>query len=78
MMGTQLSTGAVQMGERVLAWFAEVIWSDGSGGNTPSLEWRFSERGDGEWCMGSLESASDAGTAGGDVVLSWSWTSSWR
>lgn len=78
-MGTRHSTVAAQQEGKALAWTAEVAWTDDSGGprqSTPSE--RLSGARDQEWCTGSLDSASDTGTAGGDVVLSWSWTSSWR
>lgn len=81
MMGTQHSTLTAQEGGNALAWSAEVTWSDddnGSGHGAPSSAGRPTNAGDEEWCTGSLDSASDTGTGGGDVVLSWSWTSSWR
>lgn len=79
MMGTQHSTVAAQQGGNALTWSAEVTWSDDSSGHeAPCSPGRPANDGDEEWCTGSLGSASDTGTGGGDVVLSWSWTSSWR
>lgn len=79
MMGARHSTVAAEQGGKALAWSAEVTWSDDTtGGGAPSPADRSaSTMDDGEWCTGSLDSASGTG-AGGDVVLSWSWTSSWR
>ena len=81
MMGTRHSTVGAQQGGKALAWSAEVTWSDdnigGSGGSPPPSGRPTSNARDEGWCTGSLESASDTGT-GRDVVLSWSWTSSWR
>lgn len=77
MMGTQHSTVAAQKGGKALAWSAEVSWSDDSNVHRePSTRERLAYAEDEEWCTGSMDSDSDTGT--GDVVLSWSWTSSWR
>ncbi|KAK2609928.1 hypothetical protein N8I77_003397 [Diaporthe amygdali] len=75
-MGAQHSTVAAQEG-KALAWSAEVIWSDDSGAWPSTSSGRPARDLNDEWCTGSLETASDAGMGGG-VVLSWSWTSSWR
>lgn len=79
MMGAQHSTMAAEHGGNALAWSAEVTWSDdAAGGGGPSPAQRStSTRDEGEWCTSSLDPASETG-AGGDLVLSWSWTSSWR
>ncbi|KAG6362418.1 hypothetical protein INS49_010648 [Diaporthe citri] len=78
MMGARHSAVAAERGGKALAWSAEVTWSDDrTGGGGPSTAERSPSTRDEEWCTGSLGSASGAG-AGGDVVLSWSWTSSWR
>lgn len=78
-MGTRHSTVVAPQEGKALAWSAEVAWTDDTGGRkqSPPSE-RLASARDQEWCTGSLDSASDTGTAGGDVVLSWSWTSSWR
>lgn len=79
MMGARHSTVAAEQGGKALAWSAEVTWSDdtaGDGGPSPA-ERSASTRVEEEWCTSSLDQASGTG-AGGDLVLSWSWTSSWR
>lgn len=79
MMGARHSTVAAEQGGKALAWSAEVTWSDDTTGSgaPPPAERPTSTMDEGEWCTASLDSASETG-AGGDVVLSWSWTSSWR
>lgn len=84
-MGTRQSTVAAppqHKGGKALAWSAEVTWSDDSGAAGrphPSGKRPLPRGGDGEWCTGTLGGASGVGMGGGaNVVLSWSWTSSWR
>lgn len=79
MMGARHSTmAAAEQGGKALAWSAEVTWSDDTtGGGGPSPVERSTSTKEEEWCTGSLDSASETG-AGGGVVLSWSWVSTWR
>lgn len=81
MMGARHSTVAADQGGKALAWSAEVTWSDdraGGGVTSPAERCSASAVHEEEWCTGSLDSALEKTGTGGDVVLSWSWTSSWR